>query len=98
MVHGHSSSVRFVSLTYVPFDQDGAGAAATYLDYLQGVPLPRRPQVRVPKCLYYYFGWAGLLCSASELFSQWSDGTGCTNVTPAGIAVLQRRVVVVGER
>ncbi|OWK53780.1 hypothetical protein RLOC_00010051 [Lonchura striata] len=43
MVHGHGSSVRFVSLTYVPFDQDGAGAAATYLDYLQGVPFPRRP-------------------------------------------------------
>lgn len=98
-MHGHGSSVRFVSLTYVPFGQDGAGAAATYFGLFAGRPSsPGVPKFDSQKCLDCYFGWVGLLCSASELFSQWSDGTGCTNVTPAGIAVLQRRVVVVGER
>lgn len=40
MVHGHGSSVRFVSLTYVPFDQDGARSRSRGFGLFAGRPFP----------------------------------------------------------
>lgn len=40
MVHGHGSSVRFVSLTYVPFDQDGAWSCSCGFGLFAGRPFP----------------------------------------------------------